>query len=39
VVMVMYGFMCLFLDEFEAAINSCSGNSWYGVLALHVEGG
>jgi hypothetical protein len=31
--------VCLFLDEFEEAINACSGNSWYGVLALFVGGG
>ena len=26
-------YVCLFLDEFEETINSCSGNSWYGVLS------
>lgn len=36
VVMVRYAFMyfyLMFLNEFEGAINACSGNSWYGVLA------
>jgi hypothetical protein len=31
-------YLCLFLDEFETAINACSGKSWYGVSALSVGG-